>query len=231
MIEVAFHDHLTSDNPVPDGSGFSQKEANFSLFWGLAIQQYGSTLIPDDAPIDRVARGMDSLTGEQRRGLDLFMGDGECSSCHGGSAFGNTVEGRRFANIGVRPMVEDGGIQPENKGKFKVSTLRNVELTGPYFHTGGYLTLRQVVDFYNRGGDFPNKETQIEPLGLTEGQENDLVAFLLTLTDERVRCERAPFDRPAIAVPNGPSLAAVGAGGRATGGCLRPFLGADPMDP
>ena len=100
MIEVAFHDHLTSDNPVPDGSGFSQKEANFSLFWGLAIQQYGSTLIPDDAPIDRVARGMDSLTGEQRRGLDLFMGDGECSSCHGGSAFGNTVEGRRFANIG-----------------------------------------------------------------------------------------------------------------------------------
>jgi hypothetical protein len=40
-------------------------------------------------------------------------------------------------------------------GAFKAPPLRNVELTGPYFHTGSYLTLRQVVDFYFRGGDFP----------------------------------------------------------------------------
>ena len=40
-------------------------------------------------------------------------------------------------------------------GAFKAPPLRNVELTGPYFHTGSYLTLRQVVDFYIRGGDFP----------------------------------------------------------------------------
>ena len=40
-------------------------------------------------------------------------------------------------------------------GAFKAPALRNVELTGPYFHTGSYLTLRQVVDFYMRGGDFP----------------------------------------------------------------------------
>ena len=42
-----------------------------------------------------------------------------------------------------------------SKGQFKAPSLRNVELTGPYFHTGSYLTLRQVVDFYLRGGDFP----------------------------------------------------------------------------
>jgi len=230
MIEAAFHDHLTSDGPVPNGSGFSQKEANFSLFWGLAVQQYGATLIPDDARVDRVAKGIESLTAQERRGLDLFMGDGDCSTCHGGSAFGNTVQGTSFANIGVRPVEEDGGVQPENKGKFKVPTLRNVELTGPYFHTGGYLTLRQVVNFYSRGGDNPNKETEIDALGLTPDQENDLVAFLLTLTDDRVRCERAPFDRPAIDVPNGPSLASVGAGGRSKGGCLRPFLRVDHFE-
>jgi hypothetical protein len=40
-------------------------------------------------------------------------------------------------------------------GAFKAPPLRNVEMTGPYFHTGSYLTLRQVVDFYMRGGDFP----------------------------------------------------------------------------
>ena len=40
-------------------------------------------------------------------------------------------------------------------GAVKAPQLRNVELTGPYFHTGSYLTLRQVVDFYMRGGDFP----------------------------------------------------------------------------
>jgi len=231
MIESAFHGHLTSDDPVPNGSGFSQKEANFSLFWGLAVQQYGATLNPDDAHFDRVARGMDSLSAQQRRGLDLFMGDGDCSSCHGGPAFANTVDGKSFANIGVRPIGEDGGQQPDNKGKFKVPTLRNVELTGPYFHTGGYLTLRQVVNFYNRGGDNPNKENEIEPLGLTPDQENDLVAFLLTLTDDRVRCERAPFDHPAIDVPQsgGPTIVVpeVGAGGVAAADCTKPFLGID----
>ena len=47
-------------------------------------------------------------------------------------------------------------------GAFKAPPLRNVELTGPYFHTGSYLTLRQVVDFYVRGGDFPvtNEESR-----------------------------------------------------------------------
>ena len=76
--------------------------------------------------------------------------------------------------------------------KFKTPQLRNVELTGPYFHNGKYATLRQVVDFYDRGGDVPNHS--IEPLGLTEPEKNALVDFLIALTDERVRFQRAPFD-------------------------------------
>jgi hypothetical protein len=81
-------------------------------------------------------------------------------------------------------------------------------LTGPYFHNGGTLTLRDVVDFYNRGGDFfenniDNVDIGIRPLGLTEEQKTSLVLFMESLTDERVRYERAPFDHPQLFITNG----------------------------
>ena len=66
----------------------------------------------------------------------------------------------------------------------------------------------QVVDFYNRGGDFlaenaPANFRVLQPLGLTQPQKDDLVAFLLSLSDERVRYARAPFDHPSICVTHG----------------------------
>jgi len=93
-------------------------------------------------------------------------------------------------------------------GAFKAPSLRNVELTGPYFHNGGQATLRQVVDFYNRKGDFPqvnqdDLDVDIVRLGLTDTEKHALVAFLLALTDERVRSEQQPFDHPSLCVPNG----------------------------
>ena len=64
------------------------------------------------------------------------------------------------------------------------------------------------MDFYNRGGDFAvqnieNFDVDIQPLGLTDQKKADLVAFLKALTDRRVTCESAPFDRASINVPNG----------------------------
>jgi cytochrome c peroxidase len=141
-------------------------------------------------------------------------------------------------------------------GAFKAPQLRNVELTGPYFHNGGQLTLMQVVDLYNRGSDFDNADIDenLHNLGLAEQDKRDLVAFLVGLTDERVAFERAPFDHPSICVANGqigdshsvqvgPQLPgggnqaiavdqrlcinATGAGGRATR--LSRFLNADPF--
>jgi hypothetical protein len=93
-------------------------------------------------------------------------------------------------------------------GTFKIPGLRNVELTGPYFHNGGTATLEQVVAFYNRGGDFSQQNRDnvrdfMVPLGLTADEQAALVAFLKSLTDERVRFQRAPFDHPQIFVPNG----------------------------
>jgi hypothetical protein len=142
-------------------------------------------------------------------------------------------------NIGVRPTAEDtGDVVVAGMGRFKVPTLRNIDLLGPYFHNGGQATLRQVVEFYNRGGDFPdhNTDSQIRPLGLTDAQKHSLVAFLLSLTDDRVRYEQAPFDHPELCLPaaadgtgesgNGVCIAAVGAKGSATP--LGTFLGLDP---
>ncbi len=97
-------------------------------------------------------------------------------------------------------------------GSFKAAQLREVELTGPYFHNGGKLTLRQVVDFYTRGGDFPisnaahrdfnlvNMDIELQS-NLNEDEKVALVDFLIALTDERVRHEQAPFDHPEVFVP------------------------------
>jgi hypothetical protein len=93
---------------------------------------------------------------------------------------------------------------------FKVPTLRNVELTAPYMHNGGMATLEQVVDFYNRGrSDFDIDQGGTFPgdiLYLSSTQKADLVAFLKSLTDQRVRFEKAPFDHPQLFVPNGHPL-------------------------
>ncbi|MDD2902716.1 MAG: cytochrome c peroxidase, partial [Syntrophales bacterium] len=110
------------------------------------------------------------------------------------------------------------------KGCFKVSNLRNCVFHGPYFHDGGYSTLGQAVQFYIRGGNFPNINFNEHALGivpLTELDPSDplktpaekalaferteaLVAFLANaLTDDRVKYRRAPFDDPQLLVPNG----------------------------
>jgi cytochrome c peroxidase len=105
-------------------------------------------------------------------------------------------------------------LQPNERvavdGAHKAPGLRNVELTAPYFHNGHAATLAQVVEFYNRGGNFAAANQQdfdidIQPLFLTDADKADLVAFLTSLTDERVRFDRAPFDHPSLTIPNGGS--------------------------
>jgi cytochrome c peroxidase len=270
---------------------YSQMEANFSLFFGLAVQMYEATLISDDTPFDRFQEGdKTAMSISAQQGLNLFMAPadpgfagGSCFNCHFGPEFTKaTVSnvGRvntlgdlperivermamadgsgafydsGFYNIGVRPTEDDpgrGGNDPfgyplsftkralmnETKplpfanpplfcgdgqptpcpmqrvaldGTFKTPTLRNVELTGPFFHNGGQSTLMQVVDFYTRGGDYHehnvvNLDSDIDLIdGMTETGKRQIVDFLLALTDERVRWEKAPFDHPELVVPNG----------------------------
>jgi hypothetical protein len=126
-------------------------------------------------------------------------------------SFLGTIRGRgREAVPKNDPANEDAinNMYPATHGAFKTSGLRNVELTAPYFHNGGQLTLRQVVRFYNRGGDFAMENLgdlspNIHPLDLGRSQRDNIVAFLKSLTDLRVRCKMEPFDTPEIMLPAG----------------------------
>lgn len=149
--------------------------------------------------------------GVRPTGEDLGVG--------GKDPFGQPLSESRLASVGLFEhllgkapnLTVASGERVAADGAFKTPGLRNVELTAPYFHNGGQLTLLQVVEFYNRGGDFfeqnlDNIDPNIRNLGLTQGSNSDreaLIAFLKALTDERVRYHRAPFDHPQLDVPNG----------------------------
>ena len=98
------------------------------------------------------------------------------------------------------------------RGTFKAPSLRNVELTGPYNHNGGKLKLEEVIEFYTRGADFrvENAETLDQGVSGIEALQQladvgvpALVAFLKSMTDERVRNQEEPFDHPELFLPNG----------------------------
>jgi cytochrome c peroxidase len=128
-------------------------------------------------------------------------------ACDGGYEMA-LVPGRRGDGIAPSPMNCNDDIA--RGGFFKAPQLRNVALTAPYFHNGSQLTLEQVVEFYNRGGDFNTVEEvkymdpDIELLGLTAQEKIDLVDFLRNgLTDPRTVAQAAPFDHPQLFTPNG----------------------------
>jgi cytochrome c peroxidase len=201
MIQAAFDSRWWNSAEVVNG--FSMMEQNFSLYWGLAIMLYESTLVSDETRVDAFLSGQTSaLSALEQQGLKVYTGPGRCNKCHGGAELTEATVSQTsgdltlgFTNTGARPPAEDGGdiLQP-GQAKFKAPGLRNIELTGPYFHNGDKATLRQEVDFYDRGGDFHNQftDSDVRKLKLTEAQKKALVAFSLALTDERVRWERAP---------------------------------------
>jgi cytochrome c peroxidase len=102
-----------------------------------------------------------------------------------------TVKSRDLASIS-EPQQKDLGryevtIDPADLFRYRTPNLRNVALTAPYMHDGSLLTLRQVVEFYNRGGlRHPNIDPLIQPLGLTDREIDDLTAFLHALTGDNV---------------------------------------------
>lgn len=229
----------------------TNSEAQFSRWWGQAIQAYEATLIPSETPFDRFLGGTtNAMTSRQRNGWEVFKDPNRanCLGCHAGSELSNAtvsfiaangplnVDGgdQGFHNLGLRPTAEDlgrGGTGPNgakwsvsgssfDNGAFKTPALRNIKLTAPYMHNGALGTITDVVEFYKDGPLFDNPElsSQFDAVNLSGGDRDDLIEFLTNaLTDCRTEKRRAPFDGPALPLPNGTSLAAVGAGG--TGSC------------
>ena len=168
----------------------------------MAIATFERTVYSDRTPFDAAVSQIAPLNPAETRGQGVFNAS-RCNVCHAGTLFTDNA----FHNIGVRPQNEDQGRfavtgNVNDLGEFRTPSLRNVSLRGPYFHNGSKATLTDVVEFYNRGGDFPapNINTNlIRPLNLTAGQKADLIAFLTRpLIDPRVASASAPFDRPTL---------------------------------
>lgn len=156
-----------------------------------AIACYERTLVSGWSRYDRFRYEGDAtaLTAAERHGWELFSSDATgCTGCHGGF----DLSDHTYRNIGttldhtIDPGRERITLRPEDRGKFKVPTLRNVELTGPYMHDGSMNTLEEVVEHFASGGvNDPNKDPLVMPRALSAQDKADLVSFLRSLTDDR----------------------------------------------
>ena len=152
-----------------------------------ALAAYVRTIQSGASPFDRYVWGEpDALSSEEQAGLRLFRGRANCTACH----VGPNLTDEEFHNTGVfwgRQPYDAGRVVvtgvPEDTGKFKTPTLREVARTAPYMHDGSIATLEEVVDFYDRGGnDNPFRDRELRPLRLTEDEKTALVAFLRSLS-------------------------------------------------
>jgi cytochrome c peroxidase len=183
-----------------------------------AIASFERTLLSGNSPYDRYRNGDDpnAISESAKRGESLFFDERtECFHCHGGFNFTETTDyvGKAFAeieffNTGLYNLDADGrypakneGVfsvtgNPEDMGKFKAPTLRNIAVTAPYMHDGSIRTLDEVLDHYAAGGrtiregpnagvgsNNPLKSGFIKGFTLTPQERKDLIAFLESLTD------------------------------------------------
>jgi len=159
-----------------------------------ALAQFERTMLSGNSKFDKAGRGELSLSESERRGQDLFFTErADCFHCHGTALF----MGFDYENNGVQQVMTDFGLGDvtgfsTDKGKFKPTTLRNIEFTSPYMHDGRFKTLEEVVEFYNSGVN--QSSPNVSPLmlkanrpagnlNLSRQEKEDLVAFLKTLSD------------------------------------------------
>lgn len=170
-----------------------------------AIACYERTLISGRSAFDRYVFDDErsALTPAAKRGLNLFYSPRiGCVACHSGinfsgpiAALGAKPQSPRFANTGLynlpggRYPAEDRGLievthRASDEGRFRVPTLRNIELTAPYMHDGSLATLAAVLDHYSEGTHASvYRDPSVHALHLTEYEKANLIAFLESLTD------------------------------------------------
>lgn len=193
----------------------------------IALFEISPVFAPFDSKYDHFLAGKTELTNLEQEGLTLFDGKAMCSACHPATtddgshplftdfSFDNlgtpaniALHNARTANGQDNPV--DNGLgkvvdDPSLNGAFKVSTLRNIAVTGPYMHNGLFKDLKTVVHFYNtrdvsgainpetgvvwEPSEVPDTVNHVElgDLGLTDHEEDAIVAFLQTLTDDKFK--------------------------------------------
>jgi len=163
-----------------------------------AIATFERTVVSTEAPFDKYIKGDEkAISANAKKGFALFTGKGKCNNCHDGFNF---TDGS-FHNLGLG----DGDIGRYKLKKraawfhaFKTPTLRDVTLTGPYFHDGSVKTLEEATAICGNGGRFPNSKNLsplIEDRGLTPKEIRLIVDFLKTLEGAPMNIE-APSKFP-----------------------------------
>ncbi len=182
-----------------------------------AIAVFERGVVSASSKYDLYLEGKATLSPEETRGKDLFFGEkAECHHCHGSVNFDDQFYHAKtrevetpFHNTGLYNVNGEGGYpepnrglfetneKPDQMGRFRAPSLRNVAVTGPYMHDGSVATLEEVIDIYAASGRNitsgpfagdgrlnPHKSELIVPIDLSARERADLVAFLKTLTDE-----------------------------------------------
>ncbi len=201
--------------------------AGTSFTWEVVkecLSAYVRSLNSYAAPYDRFREGeTDAISASAIAGAELFFSPGfGCAQCHRPPLFGadSTMRSEdQFANIGLYnyrdgnyPETDQGVYEVtgrmEDRGKFKVPTLRNLKYTAPYFHDGSAETLHDVLEVYRKGGrdvnygkwegdgrQNPNKHPAIGGIDMTAGEKQQLLDFLDTLNDSTIAV-RPDFQSP-----------------------------------
>jgi len=181
-------------------AAFGDKKVNNNRIT-KALAMYQKTLVSRKSDFDYFLAGNSKkLTDEQVLGLHLFRTKAKCINCHNGPMFTN----EEFHNLGLtyygRDKYEDFGLynltsKPEDMGKFKTPSLRDVMRTGPWFHNGLFGNINGVMNMYNAGMPqpkpnknqlndplFPKTDKLLTPLGLTPVEKEAIIAFLHAIT-------------------------------------------------
>lgn len=196
------------DYQEPFRRAFGRKPDRAAMAEALAAFQ--RSMVSGDSRFDDYLFKGDAkaLTASEKRGYEIFIGRASCINCHdifhpsvnnlgGGVALFTDF---RFHNLGVgykNGKMSDPGRylitrRAGDWGTFKTPMLRNVALTSPYMHDGSLETLREVVEFYNRGGiSNPNIAPGIKPLLMSEQDVKDVTNFLGSLTDKQFEMRKA----------------------------------------
>jgi cytochrome c peroxidase len=157
-----------------------------------SLTQFTGLMISNNSRYDKYKLGLDTLSQNEKAGMKLF--GQRCANCHSGELFSDNS----YRNNGLAPdtsLKDIGygaitGLATDNY-KFKVPSLRNVDMTYPYMHDGRFRTLEQVVNFYGNGKFFTGYDKSLnKTANLTKQEQADIVAFLKTLTDKTFLYDR-----------------------------------------
>ncbi|MEO0042556.1 MAG: hypothetical protein RL329_2004 [Bacteroidota bacterium] len=165
-----------------------------------AMAQFERTLISGNAKVDKIRAKEAGIqfTNDETAGFELFFNvgfapDAQCGHCHSGSLYTNHL----YENNGLDSALaltdfRDKGLggfnqNPNDNGKFRTPSLRNIALTAPYMHDGRFNTLEEVMAHYASGGHYSETRNpflpQIRDIRLSVKQQRQLIAFMKTLTD------------------------------------------------